>query len=252
MPRSGSTRALIGAAIVIVVAACGSGAAAVNSPAASAKAPPTAAAPATQVPSAETSALAASGPQVYDNTQMGDSFDLPMTLTLPAGWLLLTAPQYAAPRTIGFVQGSWDDDSRWWGGGFLLVDDGSVVLDPKFLDQPTVGPDAALPWPASYVDYVASLPGVTVVSPPADATVGGVPGRRVVVTTPPMHPTIHLKDDTAWIGGGSKGIDPAFTREFVELKVDGRRLLFEFDDLPVLFQGHVAQVDAIVDTVQFR
>src|SRR5262249_4611773 len=129
--------------------------------------------------------------------------------------------------------------------------DGSGVLDPKFLDQPSVGPEAELPWPASYIDYVASLPGASVVSPAAAATVGGVPGRRVVVTTPPMHPPIHLKDDTAWVGGGKSGIDPAWTREFIELKVGGRHVLFEYDDLPQFFNDHVAQVDAIVDTVTF-
>jgi hypothetical protein len=252
MPRSGSTRALIGAAIVLVLAACGSGAGAVNSPTASVAAP-TAAVPAKPAPSAEApaSAAASAGPQVYDGTKLGHTFDLPMSITLPAGWILLTAPNYAAPRTFGFVRGSWGDNSQWWGGGFNLIDDGSVVLDPRFLDQPSVGPEAELPWPASYIDYVTSLPGASVVSPAAAASVGGVPGRRVVVTTPAMHPTVRLKDDTAWLGGGKSGIDPAFTREFIEFTVNGRHLLFEYDDLPQYFDGHVAQVDAIVDTVTF-
>ena len=62
MSRSASTRALIGAAIVLVVAACGSGAAAVNSPAASLAAAPAVTPIPTATPSpAPTPSLAPSG-----------------------------------------------------------------------------------------------------------------------------------------------------------------------------------------------
>jgi len=193
-----------------------------------------------------------SGGQVFDTTSIGPMFDLPMTLTLPAGWIALTPPSYGAIHSFGYVEGEFGGDgSQWWGAGFALVD-GASVLDPKVLAPSYVGLEAKLPWPASYADYLVALPGVTVVSPPADVTVGGVPGRTVTVTTPPMHPLIFLKDDTAWLGGGATGVDPEFTRQVIELTVNGRRLLYEYDMTPDRFAVHLPQVDAILGTVQFQ
>src|SRR5262245_19811188 len=246
MPGSGSTRALIGAAILLVVAACGSGTAAVASPAASATAAPPSPTPS---PTPTASPSSAAGGQVFDTTSIGPMFDLPMTLMLPAGWIALPPPSYGAIHTFGYVEGEFGgDDSQWWGPGFALVD-GASVLDPIVLDPSFVGEEAKLPWPASYIDYLLALPGVTVVSPPADVTVGGLPARSVTVTTPPMHATIFIKDDTMWLGGGW---DLVMTRQLIVLTVHGRRLLYEFDMTPDQFASHLPRVDAILDTVEFQ
>ena len=66
-----------------------------------------------------------------------------------------------------------------------------------------------------------------------------------------MHPTIYLKDDTAWIGGGKTGIDPALQREVIELAVDGKPLLLEYDDDPARFDQNRPIVDAIYKSIQF-
>ena len=98
------------------------------------------------------------------------------------------------------------------------------------MGNPVAGGDKKLPWPSSYVDYVASLPGVTVVEAPRRVKIGGVEGRQIVVEVPPMHPTVFLKGDTMWIGGGAAGFDLAGTREVIELTVNGKRLLLDYGD----------------------
>ena len=251
MFRSGSARlARATAMLVLIVAGCGGSAIAPPSagPTEIASSSSTTEAPPTSTPAA---AAPSTGPTVYDTTLSPTTFDLPMTIQLPAAWIPLEAPMYGAPKTIGFVEDSGGgDESKWWGFGFELVD-GASVVDPAQINEAAVSGDAKQPWPASYVDYLASVPGVVVEEGPDMVKVGGIDGRRVVVTTPPMHPTIYIKGDTAWLGGGRTGIDPAFKREIIEFAVDGRNVLFEYVDLPERFDGHVGQVDAILGTVEF-
>jgi hypothetical protein len=169
-------------------------------------------------------------------------------MRLPDGWIPLTPPGHTAPGTVGAVHGDPLDDSTWWGFGFLLVD-GASVLDPAEIGETTWG--TKRPWPSSYLDYLAALPDVRVVRGPSLVMVGGLAGREMTVLTPAMHPTIYLKGDTNWIGGGPTGIDPAFKRKVIELTVQGRSVLMEYDDLPDLFDEHVKQVDAILGTIEF-
>jgi len=215
----------------------------------------TAAAPTAEAPSPTPTPTPTPTPATattYDTTSLGADFDLPMIVTLPPDWQALPAPEYGPAGAFGFVHVGTpaNDYAQWWGPGLFLVGGGSV-LDPASMNDPSAGVDAKRPWPSSYLDYLASLPGVSVVSGPEPITIGGVTGRRIVLRTPAMHPTIYLKDDTTWIGGGKTGIDPALQREDIELVVDGKPLILEYLDNPASFDEHDAVVDAIYQTIQF-
>jgi hypothetical protein len=257
MPRRASARPLSGAVLslglVLTLAACsGTDPSAVSS--APLVAPPTAApsATATAAPSAATaSSETATGPRSYATAELGPDFDLPMTIDLPAGWNPLPPPNYGPSSSLGFVHGDLQgDDSTWWGFGLELVD-GASVADPSVMQTPATTADAKLAWPASYLDYLAALPGVDIDDPASQITVGGVTGRSITVKTPPMHPTIFLAGDYTWLGGGKSGIDPALERRVIELTVHGKRLLIEYVDVPSAFPAHASQVDAVIQSIVF-
>jgi hypothetical protein len=211
MPQFGSTRALIGVALTLTLAGCAGAAAAPSAtaptpaPTVAAAAPTPAATPAATpkplTPSPTPDPLA--GPTTFDATTI-DGFDVPVTVQVPAGWIVLTPPRYVAPRSFNLVKGEFSDDSTWWGPGFAAVDGASVVA-PAFLDQKAARADPKLPWPASFIDYVTGLPGVTVVDGPSPITIGGVEGRQIVVKTPAMHPLVYLRTTSRGSAEGSPG-----------------------------------------------
>jgi len=119
------------------------------------------------------------------------------------------------------------------------------------MGTPATHADAKLPWPKSYIDYLAALPGVEVVDGPEPVTIGGVEGRQIVVKTPPMHPTMFLKGDVMWMGGGASGLDPAFQREITELSVGGKPVVIEYVDGPQHFDENRPLIDGILKSVTF-
>jgi hypothetical protein len=253
MARSVSARALAGVAILVTVTACGSPATGATSTSGAASPPAAAVAPpatTTPVPAASPTAPARS--TTYDTAVLGSAFDLPMTVELPAPWMALTPPQYGPTGSFGWVHtGSPpEDDSQWWGAGLMLVD-GASMADPADMDTPASPADTRLPWPASYLDYLAALPGVEVVEGPSPVTIGGVEGRQIVVKTPAMHPTIFLKGDRLWMGGGGSGIDPAFQRELTELTVGGKAVIIEYVDSPQVFEEHRRLIDEVIESITF-
>jgi hypothetical protein len=259
MARFASARPLFGVALTLTLGGC-AGAAAAPSAAAPTPAPTIAAAAPTPAATAAATRKPATpsptpnplaGPTTFDATTI-DGFDVPVTIQVPAGWIVLTPPQYTAPRSFNLVEGEFSDDSTWWGPGFAAVD-GASVVDPAFLDQKASAGDPKLPWPASFIDYATGLPGVTVVDGPSPITIGGVEGRQIVLKTPVLHPLVYLKDDFAWVGGGRSGIDPALVRWEVELTVGGHPLWIEHLELD---QAHMdkdlPQVKALVDGISFK
>ncbi len=248
MTRPFYARALGVATLVLVAAACG--ATSSSSPSAASTLPPATPVPAPSTAVASPSTGAAT---TFDTTSLGADFDLPLAITLPADWKALPPPDFGPAGTFTFVHTGdpASDDSQWWGPDMDLVA-GASVADPADMGKPVAAGDAKLPWPASYLDYLASLPGVTVVEAPRPVTVGGVVGRQIVVKTPPMHPTIFLKGDTMWLGGGAAGFDRAGVRDVIELTVDGTPLLISYGEDPALFDQRRPLVDAIVQSIQFN
>jgi hypothetical protein len=261
MSRSGSARASIGAITLLLVAACGS-ATAVRPTSAPSGAPSAAAVRATATTLATTSPTtaprsprptpaASTGPQTYDTTKLGAAFDLPLTIELPDHWTPHAPPLMNPVGALGFIHTGEpaSDRSQWWDFGFMLVD-GASVLDPTEIADPKG--HTKLPWPKSYIDYLVALPGVTTVEAPSDTTALGAPARRVIVSTPAMHPTIYLAGDTMWMGGGAIGIDPPFTRQVIETVLNGKKVLIEHDSIPSLFDEHNPIVDSVLATAALK
>ena len=178
MTRSFYARALGVATLVIAAAACGassspgSSTAASTAPATAAPSPSTA--PASPSIAAASTSTAVAAPTTFDTRSLGTDFDLAMTLNLPADWRPLPPPEFGPAGSFGFVHVGTpaDDYSQWWGPGLFLVG-GASVLDPVSINDPSPADDAKRPWPSSYLDYLASIPGVTVVSGPESVTIGG-------------------------------------------------------------------------------
>jgi hypothetical protein len=187
---------------------------------------------------------------MLDTAALGNAFTLRVRMPVPDGWFTLLPETLAPPRTFNLLNGDPNDDTTWWGPQFNLVD-GAMVRDPAKTVDPLDPKSAFVPWPASFLDYIQAIPGVQVLDGPTPVTVGGIEGRAITVTTPPMAPTIWLKDDSGWLGGGSRGVDPAMGRYYVELNVRGTPLLIEYDDDSAKILGRLRQVQAVLAEVQF-
>jgi hypothetical protein len=187
---------------------------------------------------------------VLDTAALGTDFTLRMRMPLSEGWFTLLPPTNAPPKTINILQGDQTDDSTWWGPQVNLVD-GAMVRDPAKTVDPLDPKSAFVPWPSSFIDYIRAMPSVQVLDGPSPVTVGGIDGRAITVTTPPMAPTIWLKDDSAWLGGGSRGVDPAMGRYYVELNVHGTPVLIEYDDDAAKMISRIPQVEALLAGIQF-
>ena len=253
MPLSASTRPAIGAIVALMlVAACtpavAGPATGTASPAAtSAPTPTVAPTPAPAAAAAPTPVPSMASATVLDTASLGDAFPLKMRMTIPDGWFTLLPPSYAVPAgTLNVLHGDPNGDhNKWQGPGFALVD-GAMVRDPA--KDTVTGKSDLIPWPASYLDYLAKLPGVEVLDGPRPVTIGGQMGREISVKTPAMAPTIWMKDDIEMLGGPT----PAMSRYLVELNVNGTPLLIEFDDGLTDYEGDFQIVKSLLGSIVFE
>jgi hypothetical protein len=258
MPLARSTRAAVIAAITLTIAGCGASAA---NPSPQRTASPTSApastvaiVPVSPSPSPDPTPTEAptptEGPTVYDTTPLGAAFDLPLTMTLPVDWIAMAPPTDNPDRNIDVNRTGHpaSDTSQWWGFSLHLVD-GAWVADPKDIHRSASV--AKLPWPKSYIDYLVALPGVEVVTKAGPTKVDGVDARQVTIKTPEMHPTIWLKGDYTWLGGGANETDPALTRHVIELTVHGKRLVIDYALWGDDFDKHAPDLDAVIKSIKF-
>ena len=187
---------------------------------------------------------------MLDTAALGKDFTLRIRMPLPGGWFTLLPQANAPPRTFNVLQGDQNDDTTWWGPQWNLVD-GAMVRDPAKPVDPLDPKSAFVAWPASYLDYMKAMPDVRVIDGPSPITVGGIEGRAMTIETPPMAPTIWLKDDSACLGGGSRGVDPAMGRFLVELNVNGTPLVIEYDDDAAKIISRIPQVQSLLAGIQF-
>jgi hypothetical protein len=124
-------------------------------------------------------------------------------------------------------------------------------VDPALVLQPAAKGDASVPWPADLVSYLTAVPGTKIISGPEQVTIGGATATRLILDTPPMHPVVWLKDDTAWMGGGASGLDPALRRLVILIDVGQRHVLFQQADQPAAFAEHLPMVESLVGTMRF-
>ena len=257
MHHPGSVRpaARLALALLLVAGACSPSAAAPTT--APTNAPTTAPTPAPTTAAstapATTPSATATAATVLDTSSIGAAFPLKLRMTIPAGWFALVPPSTdpeVPARTLNVLHGDRNGDrDKWAGPGFALVD-GARVRNPA--KDAVAGDSDLIPWPASYLDYLAKLPGVEVLDGPSPVTIGGQAGREISVKTPAMAPTIWLKDDYAMLGGGANGVDPAVSRYLVELNVKGTPLLIEFDDGLTDYEGDFQIVKSLLASIVFE
>ena len=158
-------------------------------------------------------------------------FGLHMRLTLTKHWQVLPSDSAGPPasETIGLVHVGTppSDQSQWWGPDIMIVNGARAHRAADAVSQQPATPDKSkfVPWPSDFFGYLSSLPGVKVIAGPEAVTIGGVRGTQFTVQTPAMHPIIWLKGDSAWIGGGPSGIDPAMTRRVHPAEREGKEAL---------------------------
>jgi hypothetical protein len=212
---------------------------------------------ATVLPGTTASAATAAAPlscgKTFDTSTIRSSFPLRLRITLPTRrWCMLygDVPGEIDPVHVGTPK---LDETQWWGPAITLVDGARVVTRADAL-RPAVAPTIATsrPWPADFLGYVASLPQVKVVAGPSAVTIGGIRGTRITVKTPRMHPLLWLKGDSAWLGGGQTGLDPAGRRELILLTVHGKKLLLTEADPAASFAARLSQVHVLWKSIKFR
>jgi hypothetical protein len=102
-----------------------------------------------------------------------DPFPLPVSVTVPAGWVSEEPGSYVV--FLSTADGVGND-----GPATLALMNSALV----FTDPCQDGVDSTPASPKDFVAAVAALRGVTVTAP-KDVTLGGLPGKQVTLTAPP-------------------------------------------------------------------
>ena len=202
-------------------------------------------------------AAAVSAPSGKQLDAASKGFGLHMKLTLTKQWQVL-APGDAGPPpsvAIGLVHVGTpsSDQAQWWGPDIMIVNGARVHRAGDAVSNEPASPDSSafVPWPSNFFAYLSSLPRVKVLAPPRSVTIGGARGTQFTIQTPPMHPIIWLKGDSAWIGGGRAGVDPAMTRRITLINVKGKKLLLGFADSSANFKTRSPMVSKLFSTIRF-
>jgi hypothetical protein len=203
----------------------------------------------------ETASVGRTQERVLFGTTKG--FGLPMKLTLTKHWRVLPSDHGGAPRSeaieLVHVGTPPSDQSQWWGPDIMIVNGARVHRKADAVSLRPSEPDSSkfVPWPSDFFGYLSSLPGVKVIAGPRSVTIGGIRATQFTVRTPPMRPIIWLDGDSAWIGGGPSGVDPAMTRRITLLDVKGKKLLLGFADTGAKFKRRWPMVDELFGSIRF-
>jgi hypothetical protein len=203
----------------------------------------------------ETASVGRTQERVLLGTTKG--FGLHMKLTLTTHWRVLPSDHGGPPRSeaIGLVRVGTppSDQSQWWGPDIMIVNGARVHRAADAVSQRPATADSSkfVPWPSEFFSYLSSLPGVKVITGPKSVKIGGIRATQFTVRTPPMHPIVWLKGDSAWIGGGPSGVDPAMTRRITLLNVKGKKLFLGFADTAANFERRWPMVDELFGSIRF-
>jgi hypothetical protein len=203
----------------------------------------------------ETASVGRTQERVLLGTTKG--FGLHMKLTLTTHWRVLPSDHGGPPRSeaIGLVRVGTppSDQSQWWGPDIMIVNGARVHRAADAVSQQPATADSSkfVPWPSEFFSYLSSLPGVKVITGPKSVKIGGIRATQFTVRTPPMHPIVWLKGDSAWIGGGPSGVDPAMTRRITLLNVKGKKLFLGFADTAANFERRWPMVDELFGSIRF-
>lgn len=177
--------------------------------------------------------------------EAGDPFQIPTTLSVPAGWVVKVGGPYAAYLDRAPV-----------GSGNASI---SLTLSQKIYADPCHPRGFLSPQPGPTVDALAtalaSLPGFQATTP-TSVTVSGRNGKQVTLTAPASFAGCTLSSDgyTLWQLplGGIQGFNPGQQTTLRIVDVSGKRLIVSSDTYPSTTAQEKAELQAIVDSIHIE
>lgn len=176
----------------------------------------------------------------------GDPFPIPVTITIPAGWVGKVGGPYAA-----YLDKASDGGSGGAAIAFSLSQSiyADPCNDPAFLD----------PQPGPTVDDLASaltsLPGLDVTTP-TEVTVDGYRGKQLTLTAPDNFDgcTLGREGYRVWQLplGAIFSFTPGQRMALWILDVDGERLVVSADTFPATTAQEQAEVQEILNSIRIE
>ena len=165
----------------------------------------------------------------------GDPFLVPMTFTVPAGWVGRMGGPYAVQLGPAAAP-----DTLW----FHIFD--KVYADPCHDHETLLDP---LPGPSvdELADALAGLPGLSATAP-TDITLAGLPGKQVTLTAPATGDPCRVWELPL---GATNDMFPGEQQRVSIVDVNGQRLVIDDTQPPGYPAEAKAQVEAIVDSIHF-
>jgi len=176
----------------------------------------------------------------------GDPFTIPVTMTVPSGWVGKVGGLYAA-----YLDKASDDGNGGAAIAFSLSQ--SIYADPcndrGFLD----------PQPGPTVDDLASalagLPGLAVTTP-TEVTVDGYRGKHLTLTAPDTFDGCTLSRDGYRVWqlpvGAIFSFTPGQRMALRIVDVNGQRLVVSADTFPATTAQELAEVQEILDSIRIE
>jgi hypothetical protein len=175
----------------------------------------------------------------------GDPFGIPLTITLPAGWVGRVGGPYAAYLDRAPV-GNGDAAIELSWSQTIYAD---PCHDRGFL-APQPGPSVD-----DLVTALAGLPGFDATTP-TDVTVDGYAGKQLTLTAPASFDACTLSPDGYRLWrlplGGIWSFSPDQHEALRIVEVQGRRLVISADTWPSTNAQELAEVQAIMDSVRIQ
>jgi len=176
----------------------------------------------------------------------GDPFPIPVTITIPAGWVGKVGGPYAA-----YLDKLSDGGSGGASIAFSLSQ--SIYADPcndrGFLD-PQPGPTVD-----DLASALASLPGLDVTTP-TEVTVDGYRGKQLTLTAPDNFDGCTLSREGYRIWqlplGAIFSFTPGQRMALWILDVNGERLVVSSETFPVTTAQELAEAQAILDSMRIE
>jgi len=166
-----------------------------------------------------------------------DPFPIPVSVTVPAGWVSEEPAEYAV--FLSTADGSANDGPAV----IALVNSAAVFTDPC-----QDGVDTTPASPNDFVAAVAALRGVTVTAP-KDVTVGGLPGKQVTLTAPP-NACGGLGDVVMTLPLGHEfGLNPGDTMSLTAIDDNGDLLVIEEKTTPAATALDRSQLSAVLESM---
>jgi hypothetical protein len=173
----------------------------------------------------------------------GDPFQIPMTVTMPAGWQGNVGGPYAA----------YFDKATGQSPGIAFT------ISQTFYSDPCKGEGLLDPQPGPTVDdlaaTLAALPGLNATTPTA-VTVDGHPAKQLTLTAPDSIAACSLTDGALVLWqlplGATFTLEAAQQRSLWIVDVDGQRLVISADRFPSTTPEDLAAAQGILDSIRIK